>query len=223
MKKNLQETQTSVQCPKCQGAFRLSGEDSVQFLIQLKVQVECPTCRNQVFISAIPVGLGTKNKVSKSGASMVGAALPKKIGNVVKGEPPFKPLGTGNGPSVVNSSPSIPFAPLANPGQKSPIREKPVEEMAKGDDKSWLQNQTPLSKGLMVLVGVLLVALSVMTFQVFKKQPAGKSLRESEGLVSVDNHPSGNGAQKPVPINPVPVQISSEDSLPGIGGRKKGK
>ncbi len=221
MSRKLQETQTTVQCPRCHEGFRLSADDSVVFLREMQIKLECPVCLQNVQVSVIPKAPSNHSGVSFPGnasSQSRGMAKPKgPSGQTKVGLPPFKPLGREPAPVPgVEASRSIPFAPIQT-GKEKQRRNVSASEIP-AERKGWWGNQNQTSKILLVLVAFLCVALTVLTVLLVRKPAAGTS---PAGIPKQRTEiPSGASRQPGSGPNDSGVRIPTEDSFGPHPGQK---
>lgn len=206
MSRKLQETQTTVQCPRCHEGFRLSADDSVLFLREMQIGVECPVCVQQVTISVIPKAAGNHSRASlpanASGHSR-GLAKPKgPSGQTKVGLPPFKPLGKEPAPApATEATRSIPFAPIVTKKDKPPKNKSASENPA--DRQGWWGSQNQTTKLLFGLVGLLGIALTVLTVLLVRKPGPGTDANpkaRTEILAGTPRQPAAESKQSGVLI-----------------------
>ncbi len=221
MSRKLQETQTTVRCPRCHEAFRLSADDSVLFLREMEIKLECPVCLQNVQVSVIPKATSNHSEASLPGNSSGqsrGMAKPKgPSGQTKVGLPPFKALGREPAPAPgIEASRSIPFAPIQTGKDKSrrnvPASENPSER------KGWWGNQNQTTKALVGLVAFLCVALTVLTVLLVKKPAAGTN--PAANPKQRTEIPSGASRQPVSGPNDSGVRIPTEDSFSPHSGQK---
>ncbi len=219
MSRKLQETQTTVRCTRCQEAFRLSAEDSILFLREMQIEVECPACVNRVQLSVIP--RSDKSSATRSvysrGHSRGLAKSKESQGQTKIGLPPFKPLGKEPAPAPsIEATRSIPFAPIV-PGREKkekPTRHVPVSEAAAANTgKGWWGNQNSTTRVLLVMVAFLGVGFTATTVLLVKKSVGQVHKTNPELLSGVSGTAGANKSGSK-------VRIPSEDPSATQTGQK---
>lgn len=221
MSRKLQETQTTVRCTRCHEAFSLSADDSILFLRNMQIDVECPICVQLVHISVIPSAAGNHSGASypaNSPGQSRGLVKPNRPSGQTKvGLPPFKPLGRQTSPSpAIEASRSIPFAPIQT-GIDKPRRNVSSPENT-ADQKGWWRNQNKTTKVLIFVVGFMFVALAVLAVLLMRKPAAGPgpatNPKQRTEIPSGASHQPGSGP------NDSGIRIPTEDSFSKYSDQK---
>ena len=217
----MQQNQTNVRCPRCHEAFRLSADDSMVFLREMRINVECPVCVQQVFFSVLPgatsENINTPVSAKTSGKSKTINKPKGPTGLTKVGMPPFKPLGKEPAPVLgAEATRSIPFAQIQASKDKSARNEPASEKPA--NRKGWWGSQNQTTQVLIVLVAILCAALAVLMVLLLRKPVANPQANPKPGT---GIHSGSSGQTGGVPKDSGILIPSETSGQPNASQKKK--